>query len=312
MKIKIILFVLLFAAVGTAVFGDSNKAVEKAGDCVFKVITDKGMGTGFFISPDGYILTNYHVVKDAKKIKININKKDYSVQIKKTNDDKDIALLKTDTLKNLPCLTMSGDSIEDTEEVFAIGFPSNEEKTITKGIVSQKSVTLNNNRYIKTDAVINPGSSGGPLLNDRGDVIGINTFIDAETKDYGYALPIDEVIDFIDSDVVLYSNNIKSIEETYGEAEAQDDENSPAEENPVPYGRCLNNIWVLGGAAVIILIVAAGIILFVVKNRKKLVKKSSPAPTDTNTDYSDINIHLGGETVQKKTENYDDIDIELH
>ncbi|MBQ0105190.1 MAG: trypsin-like peptidase domain-containing protein [Armatimonadetes bacterium] len=310
MRYSVLLFCLLLCV--SCVFAESNKAIEKAGDCVFKVITDKGMGTGFFISPDGYILTNYHVVKDAKKIKININKKDYNVQIKKTNDDKDIALLKTDTLKNLPCLTMSGDSVEDTEEVFAIGFPSNEEKTITKGIVSQKSVTLNNNRYIKTDAVINPGSSGGPLLNDRGDVIGINTFIDAETKDYGYALPIDEVIDFIDCDVVLYSNNIKSIEESYGEAEAQDDENISAEENPVPYGRCLNNIWVIIGSAVIVLIVAAVIILFVVKNRKKLAKKSSPTPANTNTDYSDINIQLGGETVQKKTENYDDIDIELH
>ncbi|MBQ7257537.1 MAG: trypsin-like peptidase domain-containing protein [Abditibacteriota bacterium] len=319
MKLKILFLTVFLVFLGTFLFAEGNKLIEKASESVVKIQTDKGLGSGFFVNQDGYILTNNHVIKGAHDIKVAISDNEYKASIKENDDKYDIALLKVDELKNLPPLTIGdSDSVTDTEEIYTIGFPTGE-KTTTRGIISQKDVTIDNNeddKFFKIDAVINPGSSGGPLLNVKGEVIGINTAIDQETTDYGYSLPIKNAIKILDNNNVSYIKNIKDATKIKVSEDNPATPGSEGDESNDNNNRIeLNNPYILIGSIVIILLVVAIIIFFIVKNKKKLAKGKnvkSPAKVD---DYSDINISLGdAPTTQasKPQDNYDDIDIELH
>jgi len=142
-----------------------------------------GMGSGFFISADGYILTNNHVVKDAIKIKItDINKKEYIAKKIGTDPKTDLALLKIKG-NNFPFLQLGdSDDLEVGEWVLAIGNPLGQDLSVTSGIVSAKGRELEGlevdyQNFIQTDAAINQGNSGGPLINMQGKAIGINSVI---------------------------------------------------------------------------------------------------------------------------------------
>ena len=158
----------------------------------------KSLGSGFIISKDGYILTNNHVVKDAEDIKITLtSKNEYEAKIIGSDEDMDIALLKIEAKEDLPVVRLGdSDRLEIGEWVVAIGNPFGLEHTVTAGIVSAKWRPIGQGPYdsfIQTDASINPGNSGGPLLNIRGEVVGINTAITAEGQGIGFAIPINMV-----------------------------------------------------------------------------------------------------------------------
>ena len=148
-----------------------------------------GTGSGVIISPDGYIITNNHVINGAKKIEVTMNNKTtYEAEIIGFDKSTDIALLKINA-KELPFLPF-GDSnnLRVGEWVLAVGNPYNLTSTVTAGIVSAKARDINMlgnaNRiesFIQTDAAVNPGNSGGALVNTRGELIGINTAISSQT-----------------------------------------------------------------------------------------------------------------------------------
>ena len=155
-----------------------------------------GEGSGFFISSDGYILTNNHVVKDAVKVKIfNIDKEEFTAKIIGTDPKTDLALLKIN-VKNVPYIDL-GDSnaVEVGEWVLAIGNPFGQDLTVTSGIISAKGRHLGLAQYedfLQTDAAINMGNSGGPLINMKGEAIGINSTIltpSAGNIGIGFAIP---------------------------------------------------------------------------------------------------------------------------
>ncbi len=157
------------------------------------------MGSGFIISEDGYILTNNHMVEDAKKVKIELaDGRKFDAKIIGTDPESDIAVVKIEA-KNLPYLELAdSDELEVGEWVLAIGNPLRLSHTVTAGIVSAKgrSVGLANfESFIQTDAAINRGNSGGPLLNLDGRVVGINTAIVGATGNIGigFAIPINMV-----------------------------------------------------------------------------------------------------------------------
>jgi len=165
-------------------------------------------GSGFIISPDGDIVTNSHVIKSATQITVVLNDgREYEATVKGTDSRTDLALIKIEE-KGLPFLTFGdSDSLKVGEWVVAAGNPFGLEGTITKGIVSAKGrqdlgiATYED--FIQTDAAINPGNSGGPLLNVRGEVIGVNTAIYSRSGGYmgiGLAIPskmAEQVIDQI-------------------------------------------------------------------------------------------------------------------
>jgi len=155
-----------------------------------------GAGSGFFISADGYILTNNHVVQDAVKVKIfDIDKKEYSAKIIGTDPKTDLALLKV-TAQNVPYIALGdSNSVEVGEWVLAIGNPFNQDLTVTAGIISAKGRQLGLAQYedfLQTDASINMGNSGGPLINMKGEAIGINSTILSPSSGsigIGFAIP---------------------------------------------------------------------------------------------------------------------------
>ncbi|MBW4362328.1 trypsin-like peptidase domain-containing protein [Flavobacterium taihuense] len=155
-----------------------------------------GTGSGVIISEDGYIVTNNHVVKDATDIEITLNnKKTYKAKLIGTDSKMDIALLKIDADEKLPYSTFANsDSVKVGEWVLAVGNPYNLTSTVTAGIVSAKARNLDTRgiqSFIQTDAAVNPGNSGGALVNTRGELIGINTMISSMTGSYvGYSFAI--------------------------------------------------------------------------------------------------------------------------
>ena len=155
-----------------------------------------GEGSGFFISADGYILTNNHVVRDAVKVKIfNIDKEEFTAKIIGTDPKTDLALLKIN-VKNVPYVDLGDSSaVEVGEWVLAIGNPFGQDSTVTSGIISAKGRQLGLAQYedfLQTDAAINMGNSGGPLINMKGEAIGINSTIltpSAGNIGIGFAIP---------------------------------------------------------------------------------------------------------------------------
>ena len=157
-----------------------------------------GSGSGVIISSDGYIVTNYHVIENAEKISITTNNnQNFEADIVGYDEQNDIALLKIESENSFPFATF-GDSDASMigEWVLAVGNPFNLTSTVTAGIISAKSRSLDptgrtTQSYIQTDAAVNPGNSGGALINTNGELIGINTAIQTQTGSYvGYSFAV--------------------------------------------------------------------------------------------------------------------------
>ena len=177
-------------------FGNNQKQQQTPKD------TPSGMGSGVIISPDGYIISNNHVIAGASKLEVVLsNKKSYIANLIGTDPTTDIALLKIEE-KGLPYLNFANsDNVEVGQWVLAVGNPMGLNSTVTAGIVSAKgrSIDLLSQQsrtpiesFIQTDAAINPGNSGGALVNPNGELIGINSAISSKTgyyEGYGFAVP---------------------------------------------------------------------------------------------------------------------------
>ena len=163
-----------------------------------RTFRQRAAGSGFIISSDGYILTNNHVIEEANKITVRLaDKREFTATVVGADPQSDVAMLKIDA-KNLPTLPLgNSDALEVGEWVIAIGSPFELSQTVTVGVVSAKGrnrmgITDYEN-FIQTDAAINPGNSGGPLLNIRGEAVGMNTAIFSRSGGYmgiGFAIPI--------------------------------------------------------------------------------------------------------------------------
>lgn len=166
----------------------------------------QGVGTGFIFDKSGLILTNEHVIRGATEIDVKISGFDKPVKatVVGSDPDLDLAVLRISVNKSLPVLKL-GDSnkVAVGSWVIAIGNPYGLDHTVTVGVISAKErpVTISNRLYknlLQTDAAINPGNSGGPLLNTAGEVIGINTAVNATAQGIGFAIPIGTVQEVLD------------------------------------------------------------------------------------------------------------------
>ena len=155
-----------------------------------------GTGSGVIISPDGYIVTNNHVIDKARALEVTLNNnKSYEAEVIGADPSSDIALLKIAVENPLPYLAFGdSDNAKIGEWVLAVGNPFNLTSTVTAGIVSAKARSISpgrNQSFIQTDAAVNPGNSGGALVNTNGDLIGINTAITSQTGSYvGYSFAV--------------------------------------------------------------------------------------------------------------------------
>jgi serine protease Do len=158
----------------------------------------RGMGSGFIVAADGIIMTNAHVVKDATEVVVKLtDRREFRAKVLGTDPKTDIAVLKINAT-NLPTVTLgSTENLRVGEWVLAIGAPFGFENTVTAGVVSAKGRSLPDDSavpFIQTDVAVNPGNSGGPLFNARGEVVGINSQIYSQSGGYqgvSFAIPID-------------------------------------------------------------------------------------------------------------------------
>ncbi len=192
-----------------------------------------GTGSGVVISADGYIVTNNHVIDNATEIEITLNnQKKYKAELIGTDPENDIALLKIEANGDLPYVTFANsDAIKIGEWVLAVGNPYNLTSTVTAGIVSAKGRDLQGNSgidsFIQTDAAVNPGNSGGALVNSRGELVGINTAISSKTGSfvgYSFAVPsniakkvIEDLIEFGKVQEVILGITYNQTKEINGE-----------------------------------------------------------------------------------------------
>jgi serine protease Do len=184
------------------------------------VRTPGGLGSGFIINEDGFLMTNFHVIEGETQISVEVylqsggelERKTYKqVRIIAINKFADLALLKIDD-KDIPkfkyVLLGSADALSVGDGVFAIGSPLGLERTVTEGILSTKTRQMAGELYLQTTTQINPGNSGGPLFNLRGEVIGITNMKITFGEGLGFAIPVEAVKFFLDHrEAFAYSND---------------------------------------------------------------------------------------------------------
>jgi serine protease Do len=194
--------------------------VNQIGEAVVQVRTPSGLGSGFIINQDGYLVTNFHVIEGETQISVAVyHQRDgqleprvyKQVRIVAINKFEDMALLKIDD-KDAPKFKYvflgSSDNLAVGESVFAIGSPLGLERTVTEGILSTKTREFEGELYLQTTAQINPGNSGGPLFNMAGEVVGITNMKITFGEGLGFAIPIEGVKFFLDHrDAYAYSND---------------------------------------------------------------------------------------------------------
>jgi serine protease Do len=197
-----------------------RELVNQIGEAVVQVRTPGGLGSGFFLNEDGFLITNFHVIEGETQISVEVyhqtdgqlDRKTYKqVRIIALNKFADLALLKVDD-KDAPRFKSvslgSADVLSVGESVFAIGSPLGLERTVTEGILSTKTREMGGLLYLQTTAQINPGNSGGPLFSLSGEVVGVTNMKVSSGEGLGFAIPVESVKFFLDHrDAFAYSND---------------------------------------------------------------------------------------------------------
>ncbi len=197
-----------------------RELVDALGSAVVQVRTPAGLGSGFFINPDGFLITNFHVVEGETQISVEVyavkdgqlDRKTYKqVRIIALNKFGDLALLHIED-KGAPGFVSvplgEADKLSVGDHVFAIGSPLGLERTVTEGILSTKTREIEGGLYLQTTAQINPGNSGGPLFNLRGEVVGVTNMKMNSSEGLGFAIPVESVKYFLNHrDAFAYDND---------------------------------------------------------------------------------------------------------
>ncbi|MBN8248591.1 MAG: trypsin-like peptidase domain-containing protein [Verrucomicrobia bacterium] len=197
-----------------------RELVGRLGEAVVQVRTPGGLGSGFFIHPDGYFVTNFHVIEGETRISVEVyhqkdgqlERRSYKeVRIVAMNKFADLALLKVEDkeaprFKTVTLGTTEG--LVQGDRVFAIGSPLGLERTVTEGIVSTTAREVGGDLYLQTTAQINPGNSGGPLFNARGSVVGVTNMKLTFGEGLGFAIPVAVLRYFLEHrDAYAYDND---------------------------------------------------------------------------------------------------------
>ncbi len=225
------------------------KLVERYGDAVVMVKTPSGLGSGFVISDQKHLITNYHVIEEQTTISVTVfqpstqgyqRREFHEVQIIAVNPLRDIALLrvvdeKAEDWKPTPVVITEDGGPQVGDLIFAVGNPLGLERSVTQGIVSSRSRNIGHLRMIQTDASINPGNSGGPMFNARGEVVGIVCAGATSFNGLAFGIPASDLVDFLQNrDAYLFDpsqpmNGITYLQPPYKPAPAE----IPPEATPV-------------------------------------------------------------------------------
>ena len=203
---------------------------EEKYNSVFVVTSGNALGSGFAVG-ENCIVTNAHVLDNPNNIVLTTYAGEtHSAYLVGYDQDKDIAVLGVKDAKFTPLTVADYKSLNTGDDVYAIGAPKSMAYTLTKGVLSAKEREIGKYKYIQTDAAINEGNSGGPLLNDEGNVIGVNTLKMLDSEGIGLAIPMTAVSDFLKSlNIELDENG--NVSETIIQETKEDEKDKPSEKN---------------------------------------------------------------------------------
>ncbi|MBL0927718.1 MAG: trypsin-like peptidase domain-containing protein [Phycisphaerales bacterium] len=230
----------LFRVAARLAESNPKELARQLGESVITVNTPGGLGSGFIIHPDGYAVTNAHVIQGETRIKATIflqgereirRKTIDDVEIIAVNDHLDLALIRLKSPDGQPFKTVpvhGADQLEAGQEVFAIGSPLGLERTLSQGVVATTNRNFEGLTFIQTTAPINPGNSGGPLFNLKGEVIGVTNMKIPLGEGMGFAIPARYLRDFINNrDAFAYDKENPNSGYTYHEAPPRQDFGKP-------------------------------------------------------------------------------------
>jgi serine protease Do len=208
------------AASGAASTKNVRELVEQVGEAVVQIKTPSGLGSGFFINEEGFLVTNFHVIEGETQISVEVyhqrggqlERKTYKqVRIVAINRFDDLALLQIedrDSSRFAFVRLGNSDALAVGERVFAVGSPLGLERTVTEGILSTKTRQMQGKLYLQTTTQINPGNSGGPLFDLHGSVVGVTNMKIPFGEGLGFAIPVEGVRFFLDHrDAYAYSSD---------------------------------------------------------------------------------------------------------
>ncbi|MEZ4818498.1 MAG: trypsin-like peptidase domain-containing protein [Bdellovibrionota bacterium] len=168
----------------------SDRAIKELLNSTATVIGESSTGSAFFVSRDGYLVTNHHVTQNMRNIQVQTyDQIKHKALLIRFDASRDLSLLKIDSKNYVPFVIGDATEMEPGDQVITIGAPHGLAFTVTQGIISYVGRKINGHAYIQADVAINPGNSGGPMINARGEVIGINNFILRQTQGLNFAIP---------------------------------------------------------------------------------------------------------------------------
>lgn len=292
-----VLLLLGFSLSGGSTLSDARSVVNRAGDAVVSLTCStpggQTVGSGFIVDPRGYILTNAHVVSKAARITVKLaNGTSVPARLYSQDVREDLAVIRI-RLRNLPVVVIgNAKRISSGDSVVAIGCPHGLDRTVTSGIVSNNDREIDGRHYIQTDAALNEGNSGGPLLNVKGEVIGINTMVERDASRLGFAVPINSAYKLLKSGDIAAVTPLDNKEFAAASLYEGRGEESTRSAGGVP-------MWVV--VALPILIVAVFAVLAVAQWRRRRARRNRQQQEPP------LAISLG----PARSQDTDDLDIEL-
>ena len=279
--LRLLTLALLLVCCASA-WAQFTEAAGKIRDAVVTVAVQNRTGTGFIVNSDGSMLTNKHVVGEAKSVTVKLRNGDQvTAQVVKAAEARDVCLLKLDR-QHLPAVQFASSAkLKQGQAVAAMGAPFGLEGSLTKGVVSAVNRDIDGQKFIQIDAALNQGNSGGPIINEDGVVVGMATKAAKEAQNVGFAIPSDELMSFLSAANVPYEAALS--EATKGGTTTEPEKTEPAPESagppagaPVPPGAPmpaappspLSAPWVLLVAAAGVAFVVALITALLVAGRK--------------------------------------------
>jgi len=180
---------------------------------IFKVMTAGGSGTSFYLKDKNVFVTNYHVVSNYKKVSLqDKNGMRYLATVVVVNPHEDVAFLRTEEKFDIPQLDLYDDaSLKQGDKVFVAGYPFGMPFTVTEGVISAPSQLMDGRKFIQTDAAVNPGNSGGPMINGAGKIIGITTSKFNNADNMGFAVPISTLVEEFNALQKLTANTFNMV-----------------------------------------------------------------------------------------------------
>lgn len=277
-RIAIFLFVLAMILASSIPAYAIGFDTEKVYNSVFVVYSGSSMGSGFAIG-ENCIITNAHVINNQYDVRIET----YSGEIKRafivSMDERiDIAVIGVPDGSFTPLHVADLSAVNVGDDVYAIGAPNSLAFTLTKGVVSSKERFVSRQKYIQTDAAINTGNSGGPLLNDAGEVIGVNSYKMSDSEGIGLAIPIDVVVSFLETGEIELNESGNVIEPIVEEPQAD----LPASEPPNDEDAIEKPSSIVTLVLAICLVISVGlnialIIILVFQKKKNQYVKTDPS-----------------------------------